>query len=326
MADEKLTLTDKGRGFLAEWLSDGEFVEARTSGSTGSPKAIRLPKKDMRVSARATNLFFGIDKDSLLVCPLSADYIAGKMMIVRAVEAGCRLIMLEPSNHIAAEVAKSVADNGKIDLLPLVPSQCESLISVVDTAAIRNVIVGGAPVSSKMERALSNLDCSVWATYGMTETCSHVAVRPMGRDIYEAMPGVTFSTDNDGKLTIEAPRYSFAELQTNDIVELVDNRHFRWIGRADNVINSGGIKIFPEQLESLLAPDIPYPFYFKGEPDDKWGTRLIMVAQCPESEADRLRDICRLRLQPYQVPKEIRCVSELPKTSNGKIKRLKHMV
>lgn len=322
MTKEKLQLTAEGSGFLAEWLSVGDFVEARTSGSTGSPKAILLPKNDMRVSARATNLFFGIDRDSLLVCPLSADYIAGKMMIVRAVEAGCRLIMLEPSNHIAAGVAKIVDDNGKIDLLPLVPSQCESLISDVDTASIRNVIVGGAPVSSKMERVLSNLDCSVWATYGMTETCSHVAVRPMGRDIYEAMPGVTFSADNDGKLTIEAPRYSFSELHTNDIVGLVDNRHFRWIGRADNVINSGGIKIFPEQLESLLAPDIPYPFYFKGEADDKWGTRLIMVAQCPESETDRLRDICRLRLQPYQVPKEIRCVSELPKASNGKIKRL----
>lgn len=319
---ENLELTDKGRVFLDEWLSHTPFVEAHTSGSTGKPKTIRLPKNDMRVSARATNRFFGINAESLLVCPLSADYIAGKMMIVRAVEAGCRLIMVEPTNHLESILPRIIADYGTVSLLPLVPSQCESFINLKIDGSVRNVIVGGAPVSPETESRLADLDCAIWATYGMTETCSHVAVRPMGSQIYQGMPGVTFSADSQGKLEISAPAYSFGRLLTNDIVEIVDSRHFRWLGRADNVVNSGGIKIFPEELERQLAGLIPFQFYFKGEPDEKWGSRLVLVARCGESEKDQIAEICRANLPHYSIPKEIRCVQEIPKTSNGKLRRL----
>ena len=321
MAD-RLRLTEKGGQFLREWLSGDSFIMARTSGSTGKPKEIRLPKSDMRASARATNRFFGIGRDSFLLCPLSADYIAGKMMIVRALEAGCGLLMTEPSNHLGNTINKIAAEYGLIDLLPLVPSQCESSIAETDCRAIRNIIVGGAPVSPETEKQLTGLPCSVWATYGMTETCSHVAVRPMGSPLYEAMPGISFSADEDGKLAIIAPEYSFSTLPTNDVVELADSRHFRWLGRADNVVNSGGIKIFPEQLERELAPLIPFPFYFKGEPDAKWGTRLVLVAHCRRHEAERLARLCRHHLPPYSVPKDIRCVEKIPATANGKIRRV----
>ncbi len=319
---ENLELTDKGRVFLDEWLSHTPFIEAHTSGSTGKPKTIRLPKNDMRVSARATNRFFGINAESLLVCPLSADYIAGKMMIVRAVEAGCRLIMVEPTNHLESILPRIIADYGTVSLLPLVPSQCESFINLKIDGSVRNVIVGGAPVSPETESRLADFDCAIWATYGMTETCSHVAVRPMGSQIYQGMPGVTFSADSQEKLKISAPAYSFGRLLTNDSVEIVDSRHFRWLGRADNVVNSGGIKIFPEELERQLAGLIPFQFYFKGEPDEKWGSRLVLVIQCDESETDRIAEICRTNLPYYSIPKEIRCVPDIPKTSNGKIRRI----
>ena len=140
--------------------------------------------------------------------------------------------------------------------------------------------------------------------------------------LYGLMPGVTFSADSQGKLDITAPAYSFCRLQTNDIVEIVDSLHFRWLGRADNVVNSGGIKIFPEELERQLAGLIPFQFYFKGEPDEKWGSRLVLVARCAESEAARLAEICRANLPHYSIPKEIRCVQDIPKTSNGKLRRL----
>ena len=321
MTDFKARLTSAGESFLKEWLSDSAYVEAHTSGSTGTPKSIRLPKSDMKVSARATNRFFNIGKDSLLVCPLSADYIAGKMMIVRAVEAGCRLVMLEPSNHLAPEIDRVVEEHGSIDLLPLVPSQCESLGNLRN-GAIRNIIVGGAPVSPDMEERLAAYPADVWATYGMTETCSHVALRPMGSLLYKAMPGISFYAGDDGRLTIDAPEYSFRTLTTNDIVEIADPQTFRWLGRADNVVNSGGVKLFPEQLERRLAGHIAVPFYLKGEEDSKWGTRLVLVAECAESEADALADICAAVLDAYSRPKEIRCVASLPRTSNGKIRRI----
>lgn len=322
MADNRLLLTPKGRAFLSEWLSESDYVEARTSGSTGTPKKIRLPKSDMRVSARATNRFFGIGPDSLLVCPLSADYIAGKMMVVRAVEAGCRLVMVEPTNHIDTILPEIIAGHGAIDLLPLVPSQCGSFMAVPVDSPVRNVIVGGAPVSDDTERCLVETGRSVWATYGMTETCSHVAVRHMGQPYFEAMPGISFSVDTDGRLMISAPDFSFRKLVTNDIVSLADNCRFRWLGRADNVVNSGGIKIFPEQLERELAPRVPFPFYFKGEPDPKWGTRLVLIARCSEEEREWLEDLCRGCLPAYSVPKAVRRVDAIPMAANGKIRRL----
>ncbi len=321
MTDNRLRLTAKGESFLAEWLSGSTYIEAHTSGSTGTPKTIHLPKSDMRVSAEATNHFFGIKEDSLLVCPLSADYIAGKMMIVRAVLSGCRLIMIEPSNNPAPELNKIMEGNGDIDLLPLVPSQCESLW-MVDRGSIKNIIIGGAPVSPAMEERLATLPIAIWATYGMTETCSHVAVRPMGSPLYRAMPGIIFSTDAEGKLTIESPDYSFGRLSTNDIAELSDRQTFRWLGRADNVVNSGGIKLFPEQIERQLAIHISIPFYLKGDIDPKWGTRLVLVAECPASETQRLADICKTYLPAYSRPKEIRCVTRLHRTPNGKLRRL----
>ncbi|MDE6127480.1 MAG: AMP-binding protein [Muribaculaceae bacterium] len=315
-------LTERGEAFIREWTDGSECIVARTSGSTGVPKTISLLKSDMRVSARATNCFFGINAESVLVCPLSADYIAGKMMIVRALEARCRLYMAEPSNNVTATVSAALAECGRIDLLPLVPSQCDSFLAATTRKGVRHVIVGGAPVSQETEARLVAGHRSVWATYGMTETCSHVAVRPIGSQLYEAMPGITFSADGDRRLAIDAPSFSFRRIQTNDIVELTDSTHFRWLGRADNVINSGGIKIFPEQLERQLAPYIPVPFYFKGEDDPKWGTRLVLVAECDEAEAPDLMAVCREHLPAYHVPKAVRLVSLLPQTPNGKLRRL----
>ncbi len=320
--EQKMFLTERGVAFLKEWRSQDQFVEAHTSGSTGAPKTIRLPKCDMIASAEATNRFFGITSDSILACPLSADYIAGKMMIVRAAVAGCRLFMVEPSNNLGDGINRIIDQEGRIDLLPIVPSQCDSVINDVNVARVGHIIVGGAPIPSAKEDALAKLACEIWATYGMTETCSHVAVRHIGSKEYRAMPGVSFSTESKSLLVIDAPAYSFKRLRTNDVVSLVDSHHFIWLGRADNVVNSGGLKIYPEQVERMLEPYIQVPFYLKGEEDSKWGTRLVMVAQCDPSEVPELLEICRRWLPSHSVPKNIYSVAELPRTSNGKLRRL----
>lgn len=313
--------------FEKEWRSDRECVMAHTSGSTGAPKEISLPKADMRVSARATNIRFGIGRGSTMLCPLSINYIAGKMMMVRAFEAGCSLLFCHPSNHFLSDpgVRAFIHRHGGLDLVPVVPSQLSQIIENPQlTESIHNIIIGGAPLAPEIEASLKSLKGATryFATYGMTETCSHVALRPIGESHFSAMPGLTFDTDTRGCLIINAPQYSFRRLTTNDIVDLVDSHTFIWRGRFDNVINSGGIKIFPEELEQQLAPHITVPFYIIGVPHPKWGETPVIVAEKGSALSDRrITDICASALPPRKRPTAVYRVDALPLTPTGKIRR-----
>jgi len=313
---EIIDITPEGKRFLDEWENSLPYITAHTSGSTGRPKEIHLSKDDMRVSASSTNARFGIDASSCLFLPLSADYIAGKMMIVRAIEAGCRLIMETPSG------APLKTDIGMIDLMAAVPSQCGSLTENESARrSLRNLIVGGAPMTKEQEDMLSVMPWRTFATYGMTETCSHVALRAVGTETYEAMPGITFSSDERGCLVIHAEKYSFRQLTTNDIVDLTDDRHFRWCGRADNVINSGGIKFSPEELEKLLENRLPAPFFIHGAGSEKWGECIELVTEADPSEEGHILDVCRKVLPRYGCPRQVLFVKTLPRTANGKLRR-----
>ena len=306
----------KVRKFMEEWGYDLPYVVAHTSGSTGSPKEVRLPKADMRVSALATNLRFGITSASTIYLPLSPDYIAGKMMLVRAALANCRIIVERPSNRPMHDDCGS-----DIDLLAVVPSQCADLVSnPVALRRVRNIIVGGAPLAPEMERLMKQGPWNAFATYGMTETCSHVALRELGTSDYEAMPGISFSTDSRSCLEIHSGAYSWRKLVTNDVVSLSSPTTFQWRGRFDNVVNSGGLKLHPEELESLLAPHIHTPFYLDGVPDREWGTALRLTVEAPASEAE-LEELCRRVLPRHAVPKSLRILPVIPRTSSGKLRR-----
>lgn len=324
-------LTEEGREFLDEWCNAEPYVVAHTSGSTGAPKEIHLLKTDMLESARSTNVFFGIDCDSLLVSPLSPQYIAGKMMIVRALAADCSLIMEEPSNQPIQ------SHYGTVKLLPIVPSQVDGLLESPYVADIENVIIGGAPLTDTQEqKILTSAPFRAYATFGMTETCSHVALRPVGKNEYAALPGISFRTVDDDRLEIVAESRSFGSLVTNDIVELTDEQHFRWIGRADNVVISGGVKLHPEAIEQKIATMMPLPFFIAGEPDEKWGERLILVVERnyenhrPEAGgldmmiAQVISKIVNKTLDKYEIPKRLYFVNSIPRTTNGKIIRKIH--
>lgn len=354
-------------GFIRQWESPSTFISAHTSGSTGKPKEIRLPKADMRTSARATNTRFAIGPTSRLLCPLSPSYIAGKMMIVRAMEADCEIAFCNPANDFWENpYVAGYAAGGDIDLIPVVPSQCTTLLRSTlspNTEAslsplalqlstirhLRNIIVGGAPISPQTEATLPSLSSRLsaldprpstvtapqwFATYGMTETCSHVALRPLGQTGFTAMPGITFGTDSRGCLEIFAPAYSFGHLQTNDIITLIDDHRFIWRGRHDNVINSGGIKIFPEELERKLAGHLPFRFYFKSTPDPKWGEAVTLVTETEgnnnthndKNGNNNLSDseifaVCRRVLLPHEQPKLILHIPNFPQTASGKLIR-----
>ncbi|MDO4319793.1 MAG: AMP-binding protein [Bacteroidales bacterium] len=304
--------------FLLEWHDPCHYVEAHTSGSTGEPKTIRLLKSDMRLSAMATNSFFGITSRSILALPLSVSYIAGKMMVVRAEEAGCRLLELPVSNDVMID--------REVDLLAIVPSQAESLLAQPDAPRLINhLLLGGASVSADLARRLTQAGFDAYIGYGMTETCSHVALRSLAdSEVYTAMPDITFSIDDRDCLVIQSEKFSWGRLVTNDVVRLIDVRHFEWLGRADHAINSGGVKIHPERLEAALRsaiPDLP-PFYITKEPHPQWGEAVVMIVEGPSDATliDRISDAID---DHRRLPKRLIFVDSLPSTPNGnKLRRL----
>lgn len=310
------------RRFIDEWNNELPYIIAHTSGSTGTPKTIRLLKDDMRRSAVATCRYFNITDSSVMVLPLSIGYIAGKMMVIRALEAKARLWIESPSNK------PLVRDYGTVDLLPVVPSQVEWIVSNPECCKkIRNIIVGGGAMPVGLECRLAESGINAYATYGMTETCSHVALRRVGDEssCYNALPGITFATDERGCLVIDAPQFSFGRIVTNDIVTLVDENRFRWMGRWDNVINTGGVKVFPEKIEQAISASVSLPpFYVTGRKSEKWGEEVVMYVECAASEidADGILSALKEEISRYELPKEIIPVPAFSRTESGKIRRL----
>lgn len=310
--------------FREEFLAPGDYIVAHTSGSTGKPKAIRLSKDDMRRSARASNALFGVGADSLLACPLSADYIAGKMMVVRALEAGCDLVELPVSNSVM------LPDTDRtISLLPVVPSQIDSLLTYTDLdERVSTILIGGGAPSAARSRALVDRGIRTYISYGMTETCSHVAVAD-GADpkrIFRAMPGISFSIAEDDRLVIDAPAFSFGTQTVNDIVELIDSRTFRLLGRADNVINSAGLKLHPEVLEQMYAAvlDAETEFYVRGEPSVEWGSSVLLVVEGSPALAEQaMHRLSASDIARRYLPKRAEAVERFERTASGKIIRRK---
>lgn len=302
--------------FMAEWLSDKPYVSAKTSGSTGQPKPIELLKSDMMLSALATNRFFGIEEHSVLATPLSLSYIAGKMMAVRAHVAGCEFLHMPVSNDIRIE--------RHIDLLSIVPTQAYSLLQQPHASElVDNLLLGGAPVSDELAIKICNAGFNAWIGYGMTETCSHVAIRKLNETVFNAMPGINFEHDSRGCLTVCSEKFSWGKLQTNDVVDLISPTSFVWLGRYDNVVNSGGLKLHPELIEQEIRRIMPEiaPFYLVGEPDEKLGQHLVMVM---EGESHGILDkIKELLSDRKAAPKRIVSVDKLPLTPGGnKVRRI----
>lgn len=304
--------------FLAEWRSESPVIEAHTSGSTSKPKRILLSKADMIVSAKATCRFFRINSNSLLFLPLSLDYIAGKMMAVRSEVSGARLIVEKPSNSPLQTEPLRIITLGAI-----VPSQVPGLLASPWSRMIKTLIIGGAPLSKEYEKLITYRGIEAYSTYGMTETCSHVALRCLGQEAYTALPHVHFETDSRGCLVVVSDAMSFKRLVTNDIVTLIDEHNFLWRGRYDNVINSGGIKVFPEEIESKLTAAMECRnFYITSRKSPKWGEEVVLIVEglqpLDESQFNAIKN-----LRAAERPKDVVFLPEFEFTSSGKIIRKK---
>ncbi len=310
--------------FLLEWRSDSPYVEVKTSGSTGEPKRMMVEKRRMMNSAKITCDFLGLKKgDTALLC-MSLDYIAGKMMVVRTMERNLNLISVEPSGHPMEEIINKKYKIKNIDFAAMVPMQVYNSLQVPDEKEmlmrIKNLIIGGGAIDDKMAEQLREFPNAVWSTYGMTETLSHIALRRLnGKEAsewYEPFPSVKVSLNEEGCLVIDAPEVCEETLVTNDIAEIdVSGRRFRILGRKDNVICSGGIKIQAEEVERTLKPYLDAPYMISKRPDPKFGEIVVLLTEGDISEA---REICERILPKYQQPKDFVRVDKIPMTETGK--------
>ena len=313
--------------FIAQWHDQNSTIEVRTSGSTGTPKVMRVEKCRMLASARATCDFLGLQRgDTALLC-MSVDYIAGKMMVVRAIERGLVLVDVQPSSHPLENLEKVVEMGKKLDFAAMVPMQVYSSMQVPSErqalAGIRHIIIGGGPLDPSLEAELRQFPNAIWHSYGMTETLSHVALRRVSGSgatpWFTPMPGVTLTVNDDHCLVIDAPHLCPERLLTHDVVEMEPgSQRFKVLGRLDNVINTGGVKIHIEQVEQALAPHITQPFLITKCPDPKFGEIVVMLLQGTEDDVLAVRDACHLVLTRYECPKLIFAVPALPMTPTGK--------
>ena len=313
--------------FLAEWHNDSPYVNVHTSGSTGQPKPMLVEKRRMEASARITCDFLGLKEgDSALLC-MSLDYIAGKMMVVRALTRGLKLTVVEPTG--------CPSWNGDIDFAAMVPMQVYNLLQTPEgrerLMAVKHLIIGGGAIDEDLASALANFPNAVWSTYGMTETLSHIALRrlngPKASDWYTPFEGVTLSQTDEGCLVIDAPAVHDGALVTNDIVEFDitpsvsspsygERVPFRILGRKDNVICSGGVKIQAEEVERLLRARLREPYLISKRPDPKFGEAVVLLTTSTDVEA--VKTVCQEVLPKYWQPRYIVHVNQIPLTETGK--------
>lgn len=303
--------------FLLDWLDDSDYVVVKTSGSTGKPKKLKIKKQAMVNSAIATGDFFNLKPgDKVLHC-LPSNFIAGKMMMVRAIVLGLELDMVEPAVLPLIDYEKDYA------FCAFTPMQVKSFAKYFER--IKTVIVGGGQVSNPIKASIQDKKPHIYETYGMTETVSHIAVKKLNNFIgeeeeayFNTLPDITVSKDARGCLVINAPHLSDDKIVTNDLVEIYSNTNFEWLGRFDNVINSGGIKLFPEQIEKKLQSKIKEEFFITGKQDDTLGEKLVLII---ESDKNILDDSIFEGLEKYEKPKEIIAIPKFKETTSGKIHR-----
>ena len=312
--------------FLSAWMNDRPDVAVRTSGSTGTPKTL-LIRKDLFLNSAAMTLdFLKVHPGEKALLCLSANYIAGKMMIVRAMSGRLKLTAVSP------QVEAILSHDDSVDFSAMVPLQARAILNRTDGRSrierIGKLLLGGAPITPDLEKQLAPLGNQIYATYGMTETVSHIALRrlngPDRSPYYRVFPGVSISTDGNGCLMIDAPALADHPIRTTDIVRMVGQTEFEIIGRYDNIVNSGGIKYSPEVIEQKLADVISDRFIISSMPDPKLGEKLILIIEAVnrhQYDWNRLKALLQERLSPYECPKRAFFLEKFPTAGNDKLSR-----
>lgn len=315
--------------FWQEWQAGKQAFELQTSGSTGTPKKITVHRNQLIASAQMTLTALRLKKnDTALIC-LDSRYVAGRMMLVRSWIGDLNMVAVEPSANPFENLTTE-----KINFVALVPYQLKTILSSPEKEwfnQIKHVIVGGAPLDEATKKKLQPFSAQFYETFGMTETLSHIALKkvngPEKSDYFHILPGVHIGQDERACLWIEAQHLA-NRIITNDVVEMKSLEEFMWLGRVDNVINSGGIKIFPEsterKIENIFSEmRLPNRYFVAGLPDEKWGQKVALVieGELPKAITDRLADELKKRLSKFEIPRSIEFIARFAETATGKVNR-----
>lgn len=330
--------------FISEWNDDAQTIHVQTSGSTGAPKKMNVRKDRMIESANMTCDFLGLQPgDTALLC-MNLDYIGAKMMVVRSLVRQLRLIQVAPSGHPLATV------DAPITFAAMVPLQVYNSLQVPEEREklrqIKHLIIGGGAIDDVLAAQLHDFPHAVWSTYGMTETLSHIALRRLNglesSSWYTPLQGIKVTTNADDCLVIDAPKLCDSPIVTNDMAEIRETSTsegqntlaFRIIGRRDNVINSGGVKIQMEELERLMRPFLTMPYMVTKRKSEKFGEIVVLMVEREgdgeganfeeKSELPILQAIHKLlrrALPRYWEPRLYLSVDRIPMTETGKPNR-----
>ena len=302
--------------FLNEWFNPSNTIEIQTSGSTGKPKKYKAEKWKIESSANRTINFFRLNENQNFLLSLPIDFIAGKLMVVRAILANANLITQSISSAPLTPYFRA------IDFGAVTPVQLERSIKkygIKDLPQIKKLLVGGAQVNTQIKQLLQGFKGEVYESFGMTETFTHVALRkvyPIEEDCFEVLSGINAS-ENNGKLVLDAPDFLSSPVVTNDLVKFNSPNSFKWLGRADFTINSGGLKVQPENLEEQLSSIMEVPFAVVGKPDKELGERIVLAI---EGRYEIKSNVFK-NLPSNLKPRGIIYVNEIPRTSAGKVLR-----
>ena len=306
---------------IQRWQNDSDYIEITTSGSTSTPQTIKLLKASMIESALRTQEFFSYTSgDKSLLC-LPVKFIGGMMMLIRSIVSDLDLYIVEPSLRTLKGIST------QLDFVPMTPAQlAESIkVDIAEINRIDKILLGGGPVSLSLLRSIEDLEATVYHSFGMTETISHIAIRQLNQtednQLFKALRGVHLELDDDRCLIINAD-YIDKSVHTNDIVDLISNKEFIWKGRKDNVINSGGLKLYPELIEQKIGSFIQSQFIIVGIDDEVLGSKVCLIIESDDiiNEQETISALSDI-LSKYELPKAIFTVPSFARTQTGKIIR-----
>ncbi len=317
--------------FIKDWLSGVDTFEMTTSGSTGTPKPIMITRAQMIASAARTAERIKLQKNSTALVCIDPKYIGGRMMLVRCLISGLRIMALDPC---ANPLIKIPVDKC-VQFTAFVPYQIQKILESKHPHLLNGpdkILIGGAPLNASTRAQLERFECECYETYGMTETVSHVALRlantKFKQPYFEVMPGVEIALDDRGCLVISAD-YLPNTVVTNDMVELVGPGKFLWLGRWDSVINSGGVKVQPEKIEQQLERifnehGFQHRFFIAAMPDEKLSNKIVLIIEGVQFSSEILStSLAALEsaVSRYELPREVYTIPSFVTTESQKIDR-----
>ena len=313
--------------FCRLWKSGQKQFLFHTSGSTGTPKPLYVHREAMEASAKTTGEWLSLMPNDLALACLPVHYIAGAMVLVRAIVWDLRICLVEPSVNPLLNLSPV-----SIQLASFVPNQWSCMLdSSVDLNAYfsnsKGILLGGAALSERLSERTQVLAFPIFETYGMTETVSHVAYKKPQDRFFHLFNTVEYGVDERSCLRVKGAVTNEEWIQTNDIVQLHDSRKFEYLGRFDRVINSAGRKIHPEKIEKFISKQVSeeLEFFVEGLPDDHFGQMacLFYKGKMNDQEIHALMTSLRGNFESWELPKQFIQLPNFQITASGKIDRLK---